>query len=128
MSSLLPSGCILIGMSCFFLYFRALWHTVQYFTRTHARSLSRLPLTLPGPECKREFNIAYFCAHTKKKKIVSGIRFVCHLPTVLFPSPFFLTCLLLLLYSPPLPLLLLMHIHICVPCVLAPKEVYAIFG
>lgn len=131
MSSLLPSGCILIGMSCLcFLFSCPLAHCAVFHTHTHtqdtrARSLSRLPLTLPAPECKREFNIAYFCAHAKKKKIVSGIRFVCHhlASFFLFPSSFFLACLLLLGPSPPPPpLLLLMHIHICVPCVYLPKR------
>lgn len=129
MSSLLPSGCILIGMSCFcFLFSCPLAHCAVFHTHAHihirARSLSRLPLTLPSPVCKREFNIAYFCAHAKKK-IVSGIRFVCHLASFfsfLFPSSFFLACLQLLGPFPPLPLLLLMHIHICVPCVYLPKR------
>lgn len=94
MSSLLPSGCILIGMSSFcFLFSCPLAHCAVFHTHTHtqhtcARSLSRLPLTLPAPECKREFNIAYFCAHAKKKKIVSGIRFVCHLAS--FSVPLFI--------------------------------------
>lgn len=118
MSSLLPSGCILIGMSCFSFCPLATLRTVshaQSLTHTHTRApvgIRRLPFMLLLPSVSVNLILHTFVRTQKMQKkgternsFVSGIRFVCRrLP------PFSASCCCLLLY----PSLLLYSLHLCI--------------
>lgn len=130
MSSLLPSGCILIGMSCFCFFIFVPSGTLcsishaHTHTRTHVHAVSHDFRSRCLPQSVSVNLILHTFVRTQKRR-KSSLAFALYatLLLFLFPSSFFLACLALLGSSLTLPpLLLLMHIHICVPCVYLPKR------
>lgn len=104
MSSLLPSGCILIGMSCFSFCPLATLRTVSH-AQSHIHTytpvgIRRLPFMLLLPSVSVNLILHTFVRTQKMQKkgternsSVSGIRFVCRrLP------PFSASCCFILLF------------------------------
>lgn len=132
MSSLLPSGCILIGMSCFcFLFSCPLAHCAVFHTHIHSHTRVHAVSHDFRSRCLPQSVSVNLILHTfvrtqkkKKKKIVSGIRFVCHLAS--FSLPLFILFGLFAaawsFFSSTSTSVAYAYSYLCTLCVLAQKR------